>query len=95
MLRGNGFRNGTTKANCMVDICKRHLNTLPHHGAVQIMIDHVNSTRPQIQFLMGEDLNTSLGFLKCTNNLHRLWVQDIRTLETNLYRAIPTFKFPS
>lgn len=58
-------------------------------------MDHVNSTRPQIQFSIGEDRNNLLGFLKCNNNLHRLWVQDIRRLETNLHRAITGLKFPS
>ena len=35
----------------------------PHQGDVQILLDHVNSIRPLIQFTMEEESNNTLPFL--------------------------------
>ena len=49
----------------------------PHQEDVQILLDHVNSIRPSIQFTMEKEQDNKINLPRCISKTHRARIQVI------------------
>ena len=67
----------------------------PHQEDVQILLDHVNSIRPSIQFTMEKEQDNKLPFLDVLVTRTEQGFRSSVYRKAHLHRTIPQFQLPS